>query len=46
MAEKTEIAWADNVRFDCGVAEVAFFMKQMAGLKPIPYRLQVREFPR
>lgn len=37
--------WADNLRFDCGIRGIAFFMKQMAGLKPIPYRLQVREFP-
>jgi protein gp37 len=37
--------WADNVRFDCGLHGVAFFMKQMAGKKPIPYRLAVREFP-
>ncbi len=38
--------WADNLRFDCGVRGVAFFMKQMAGLKPIPDRLMTREFPR
>jgi len=37
--------WADQIRYECGVAGVAFFMKQMAGKKPIPYRLQVREFP-
>jgi protein gp37 len=37
--------WADNIRYECGVRGVAFFMKQMAGKKPIPYRLQVREFP-
>lgn len=37
--------WADSIRYECGVAGVAFFMKQMAGKKPIPYRLQVREFP-
>ena len=28
--------WADSARFDCGVVGVPFFMKQMAGLKPIP----------
>ena len=37
--------WADDIRFDCGLLGVPFFMKQMAGLKPIPHRLQVREFP-
>ena len=37
--------WADEVRFDCGLAGVAFFMKQMAGNGEIPERLQVREFP-
>lgn len=37
--------WADTVRFDCGLSGTAFFMKQMAGKKPIPYRLMVREFP-
>lgn len=37
--------WADSIRYECGVAGIAFFMKQMAGLRPIPHRLQVREFP-
>lgn len=37
--------WADGVRFDCGVVGIAFFMKQMARLVPIPDRLLVREFP-
>jgi protein gp37 len=38
-------AWAQDLRYECGVAGVPFFMKQMAGKKPIPYELQVREFP-
>jgi protein gp37 len=38
-------AWVDSIRYECGVRGVAFFMKQMAGKKPIPYRLQWREFP-
>lgn len=37
--------WASDLRAECGVARVPFFMKQMAGKKPIPPGLMVREFP-
>lgn len=40
------IAWANDIGWDCKAADVPFFMKQMAGLKPIPPALMVREFPR
>jgi protein gp37 len=39
-------SWAQDVRYDCGVVGLPFFMKQMAGKKPIPHELMVREFPR
>jgi protein gp37 len=38
--------WAQSIRHECGVAGVYFFMKQMAGLKPIPEGLMLRQFPR
>ncbi len=37
--------WAALVKNDCCRLEIPFFMKQMAGLKPIPDYLMRREFP-
>ena len=37
--------WADDIRQQCADFGIAFFFKQMAGKKPIPDRLMVREFP-
>jgi protein gp37 len=37
--------WVEDVRRDCRVFGTAFFFKQMAGKKPIPPELMVREFP-
>lgn len=37
--------WVEDIQYDCEVAEVPFFMKQMAGKRPIPDRLMLREFP-
>jgi protein gp37 len=39
-------AWAENVMEECAEHFVPFFMKQMAGLKPIPKDLMIRKFPR
>jgi protein gp37 len=39
-------AWAADISGDCALFSVPFFMKQMAGKKPIPDYLMVREFPR
>jgi protein gp37 len=38
--------WAADISADCVLRGVAFFMKQMAGKKPIPEAMMVREFPR
>jgi len=38
-------SWAENVKEECDEHFVPFFMKQMAGLKPIPDDLMVRQFP-
>jgi len=40
-----EHAWPLAVRDQCAAAGIPFFMKQMAGEKPIPPALLVREFP-
>jgi len=40
-----EPAWARALRDECAGAGVAFFMKQMANLRPIPEDLMVREYP-
>lgn len=47
-----EIEWALDLRYQCGVANVPFFMKQLGGhpnkrhdLTDFPEALQVREFP-
>lgn len=37
--------WAADVGGDCALRGVAFFMKQMAGKKPIPPEMMIREFP-
>jgi hypothetical protein len=37
--------WAMLIKNDCCRLEIPFFMKQMAGLKPIPDHLMRREFP-
>jgi protein gp37 len=38
-------AWARSIRKECAGADVAFFMKQMTGKKPIPADLLVRQYP-
>jgi protein gp37 len=38
--------WARNVIAYCALANIAFFMKQMTGKKPIPTDLLVRQFPK
>ena len=40
-----EPAWARTVRDQCAASDIAFFMKQMTGKKPIPDDLLVRQFP-
>lgn len=37
--------WARNLRDICKASNVAFFMKQMTGKKPIPDDLLIRQFP-
>lgn len=39
-------SWANDIGWDCKTAGIAFFMKQMAGKKPIPPGLLVRQFPK
>ena len=39
-------SWARAVRDQCTAAHIPFFMKQMAGKRPIPPDLLIREFPR
>jgi protein gp37 len=38
--------WARGLRDQCAAAGIPFFMKQMAGKRPIPPDLCIREFPR
>ena len=38
-------SWARMLREQCAAAGVPFFMKQMAGKKPIPEDLLIREYP-
>ena len=38
-------AWAYSLRDQCISADIPVFIKQMAGKKPIPPGLMVREFP-
>jgi len=37
--------WANDIGWICKALGVAFFMKQMAGKKPVPPGLMVRQFP-
>lgn len=37
--------WAEGVMGECDEHFIPFFMKQMAGLRPIPQDLMVRQFP-
>ena len=37
--------WARQVKSGCEYHDIPFFMKQMAGKKPIPDDLKVRQFP-
>jgi protein gp37 len=42
--------WADDIRQECEAADVSFFMKQDAGIRPgvyddLPSNLKIREFP-
>jgi protein gp37 len=37
--------WAMHAAIQCDALGIAFFMKQMAGKKPIPADLMIREFP-
>ncbi len=37
--------WASSIALECSALGVPFFMKQMAGKKPIPDDLMVKEFP-
>lgn len=38
-------SWATSIKEECDDYFVPFFMKQMAGLKPIPEDLMIRQFP-
>jgi protein gp37 len=40
------LIWAEDVMEECAEHFIPFFMKQMAGLKPIPEDLLIRQFPR
>ena len=42
---KMDQEWAHEIKKDCEHLGVAFFFKQMAGKKPIPNDLLVRQFP-
>ena len=37
--------WARSLRDQCSIAQVPFFMKQVAGKRPIPADLMVRQWP-
>lgn len=37
--------WPRQLMAECHAAMIPFFMKQMAGRKPIPVDLQIRQFP-
>ena len=39
-------SWAAHMAIQCEFLGIALFMKQMAGRKPIPDELMIREFPR
>jgi len=40
-----ELEWARDLRDQCKVAGVPFFMKAVSGKEPIPDDLMVREMP-
>lgn len=40
-----DVAWYRSLRDQCEALEIPFFMKQMAGKRPIPSDLMIREFP-
>jgi protein gp37 len=42
---RMEASWARSIRDQCRAAGIPFFMKQMAGKRPIPPDLLIREFP-
>jgi protein gp37 len=44
-ARMMDPAWARALRDECADRDVAFFMKQMTGKKPIPHDLLVRQTP-
>lgn len=48
-ARQLKTYWAEDLRQQCKSANVAFFMKQMSGVRkplpPIPAKLMVRQFP-
>ena len=44
-AREMDPQWARDLRDDCKQNDIAFFMKQMTGKKPIPPDLLIREFP-
>jgi protein gp37 len=48
-ARSMDPEWARSIRDQCGLAGIAFFMKQMSGVKkgqtPIPADLFIRQFP-
>jgi protein gp37 len=39
------LQWAEDVSEECAEHFVPFFMKQMAGLRPIPDDMMIRQFP-
>lgn len=44
-ARYMEPQWAADLKADCDRLNIAFFMKQMTGKKPIPDHLMLRQFP-
>lgn len=45
-ARHMEPDWARSIRDDCADLGIAFFMKQMSALAPIPPDLMIRQFPK
>lgn len=45
-ARPMDLAWARDLRDQCGSPGVPFYMKQVSGKQPIPPDLMVREFPK
>lgn len=44
-ARMMDAKWASDLKAQCQLIGVSFFMKQMTGKKPIPDHLMLREFP-